>query len=640
MTDPYPLGNTSSLFVDICSPMTSTENSAKNILEDINLDITPRESILEWVRNGFPVQQNQVKTDESGKEYSAPMTDEHGNPIICQEAQALREAMIERLCALPPVQSAIDQLLFHFGAEAIAEITGRSKRLVKRDEAIALDKRPASANAVETRAFMDDKKRILLFSDAGGTGRSYHADLGCRNQRRRVHYLLEPGWRADTAIQGLGRSNRTNQAQPPVFRPVSTDIKGDRRFVSTISRRLDTLGAITRGQRQTGGQGLFRPEDNFESEYARSALRGLLEKIRDGKTDWCSLSEFEELTGLMLVRPDGGGNANDFPPMHRFLNRILACRIDVQNRFFEALETRLSALIDQAIEDGSYEQGIETIRAESIALLSRQVLRENKSGRLEAVRVRLRNPFTPLECAPLLAEFRHGRDRLMRNALSKAVAFCRILGSLTAADGRVVERCRLFKPSRKHVTLGADELARSYWQDIDELEFHSLWQAECAKLPAYEEQEKLVLCGLLLPVWKILPETSIRVQRMLCDDGTQLLGRVFPAETAMDIQALFGKQSETLSPKQLLPSLMDRNRIAVLGNGWRLKRSRIMGEHRLEIADPVRDSRTSFLAMGCVSEIIQHRARYFVPLDKAESVLAGVLAQALLAKLVSPMAAA
>ena len=63
-----------------------------------------------------------------------------------------------------------------------------------------------------TQAFMDDEKYILVFSDAGGTGRSYHADRGAKNRRLRVHYLLEAGWEADTAIQGLGRSNRTNQA--------------------------------------------------------------------------------------------------------------------------------------------------------------------------------------------------------------------------------------------------------------------------------------------------------------------------------------------------------------------------------------------------------------------------------------------
>jgi hypothetical protein len=40
---------------------------------------------------------------------------------------------------------------------------------------------------------MSGRKTILIFSDAGGTGRSYHADLSAPNQRRRVHYLLEPG---------------------------------------------------------------------------------------------------------------------------------------------------------------------------------------------------------------------------------------------------------------------------------------------------------------------------------------------------------------------------------------------------------------------------------------------------------------
>ena len=150
--------------------------------------------------------------------------------------------MIEHLASLPPVQGALDQILHRFGTDLVAEVTGRSRRIVKRGDRLCVETRPASANFAETAAFMDDDKRILVFSDAGGTGRSYHADLACKNQRQRIHYLLEPGWRADAAIQGLGRSNRTNQKQPPVFRPVATDVKGEKRFLSTIARRLDTLG--------------------------------------------------------------------------------------------------------------------------------------------------------------------------------------------------------------------------------------------------------------------------------------------------------------------------------------------------------------------------------------------------------------
>src|SRR5207344_3005918 len=174
------------------------------------------------------------------------------------------------------------------------------KKVTDGQAKLAVENRPGSANLAETQAFMDDKKRILVFSDAGGTGRSYHADLSAGNQRKRVHYLLEPGWKADAAIQGLGRSNRTNQAQPPLFRPVVTNVKGERRFVSTIARRLDTLGAITRGQRQTGGQGLFRADDNLESAYAKAALRQFYQLLHAGKIDGCSLTAFQDATGLDL----------------------------------------------------------------------------------------------------------------------------------------------------------------------------------------------------------------------------------------------------------------------------------------------------------------------------------------------------
>src|SRR3546814_1786275 len=140
---------------------------------------------------------------------------------------------------------------------------------------------------------MAGRKRVLIFSDAGGTGRSYHASLDAVNQEQCVHLLLEPGWRADRAIQGLGRTHRTHQASTPLFRPVTTDCKGELRFTSTIARRLDTLGALTRGQRQTGGQGLFDPADNLESEYACRALLSWFHLLAAGKLASPNLDDFQ-----------------------------------------------------------------------------------------------------------------------------------------------------------------------------------------------------------------------------------------------------------------------------------------------------------------------------------------------------------
>ncbi len=67
----------------------------------------------------------------------------------------------------------------------------------------------------ETQAFRDGDKRILVFSDAGGTGRSYHADHGVKNQRKRVQHLLEPGWRGMGLFRVLAAA--PIQAQRPCY---------------------------------------------------------------------------------------------------------------------------------------------------------------------------------------------------------------------------------------------------------------------------------------------------------------------------------------------------------------------------------------------------------------------------------------
>ncbi len=267
---------------------------------DVQLDITPREYVLDYLAHSFPVQLYEPFTDSEGNLASRPVYRD-GQPVESRDAVARRDCLIEKLASLAPVPSALDQIVQRFGTDRVAEVTGRSRRIIRKHDRLMVESRAGSANLVETAAFMDDLKRILIFSDAGGTGRSYHAELSARNRSLRVHYLLEPGWKADAAIQGLGRTNRTNQAQPPLFRPIATDVKAEKRFLSTIARRLHTLGAITRGQRQTGGQGLFRPEDNLESIYGRDALRQLYLLPVRGKVDGCSLEMFETATGRKLV---------------------------------------------------------------------------------------------------------------------------------------------------------------------------------------------------------------------------------------------------------------------------------------------------------------------------------------------------
>jgi hypothetical protein len=287
---------------------------------DIDIDLTPREYVMDYLVSAFPIILHEIYSSEDGEPRSRVVYDAENKPVISQEALELRDALIDRLASLDPLPGALEQILWHFGHNQVAEVTGRSKRVIKDESGrLYVDNRTSGANIAETTAFMSDQKQILIFSDAGGTGRSYHADLNALNRRRRIHYLLEPGWRADNAIQGLGRSHRTNQASAPVFRPVTTDVCGERRFISTIARRLDSLGALTRGQRQTGGNGIFDTKDNLESIYAERALHTLFTQIYLGQFHAVPLTTFESATGLTLGTKEGGIKI-DLPPLRQFLN--------------------------------------------------------------------------------------------------------------------------------------------------------------------------------------------------------------------------------------------------------------------------------------------------------------------------------
>ena len=476
---------------------------------DVQVDITPREYVLDYLAHGFPTQLYEPFTDGEGNLSSRPVYRD-GQPVQCREAIERRDRMIERLAALPPVQGALDQIVQRFGAGNVAEITGRSRRIVRKTGAGGLDRfaveaRAASANLAEAQAFMDDKKRILVFSDAGGTGRSYHADLAAKNQRLRVHYLLEAGWKADTAIQGLGRSNRTNQTQPPLFRPIATDVKAEKRFLSTIARRLDTLGAITKGQRQTGGQGLFRADDNLESIYARAALRQLYLLIFTGKVEGCTLQMFEDATGLRLTDNDGSLR-EDLPPITTFLNRLLALTIALQNTLFAVFDDLLRAKVEGAIASGTYDIGIETIIAESLLVTDRRTLYTHpQSGADTSVfTITRRDRNRPFTLAEALERARDRHAKLLVNDQSKRAAVQVPAPSLMRDDGTVERRVRLLRPmERPAITL--DDLAHSHWREADRAEFAQAWEAEIAIVPEFTDSNLHIVTGLLLPIWKRLP---------------------------------------------------------------------------------------------------------------------------------------
>lgn len=593
---------------------------------DVRVDITPREYVLDYLAHSFPVQLYEPFTDSEGNLSSRPVFRD-GQPVESRDAVARRDRLIERLASLPPVPGALDQIVQRFGTDVVAEVTGRSRRIVRRTspggiDRLAVENRAASANLAETQTFMDDQKHILIFSDAGGTGRSYHADLSSRNQRLRVHYLLEPGWKADAAIQGLGRTNRTNQAQPPLFRPISTDVKAEKRFLSTIARRLDTLGAITRGQRQTGGQGLFRSEDNLESYYARDALRQLYLLLVRGKVEGCSLQMFEDATGLSLM--DSTGIKDELPPITTFLNRLLALTIELQGVLFTAFERLLNAKIEGAIASGSYDVGLETLQAESFIVTDRRTIHVHPGtgaeARLLTITQRQRN--RPVTLAEALDHLDDPGAKLLVNERSGRAAVQIPTTSIMLDDGEIERRVRLIRPMEAH-NIPIKVMDETHWVQAERIAFKAAWDAEIAEVPEYADSTIHVVSGLLLPIWKRLPNESTRVYRLQTDDGERIVGRrVSPAWVA----GALATGTSTLTPDDAFMALMDGKTIVDLTEGLQLRRVRVMGANRIELSGFTDAMRDRLRAYGLFHEIISWKLRMFVPTDTTgAAILAKVL---------------
>jgi predicted RNA methylase len=588
---------------------------------DVQVDITPREYVLDYLAHSFPTQLFEPFTDSEGNLSSRPVYRD-GQPVQCRDAVERRDRLIERLASLAPVQGALDQIVQRFGTEMVAEVTGRSRRIVRKGDRLCVENRAGSANLAEAQAFMDDEKRILVFSDAGGTGRSYHADLAARNQRLRVHYLLEAGWKADTAIQGLGRSNRTNQAQPPLFRPIATDVKAEKRFLSTIARRLDTLGAITKGQRQTGGQGLFRSDDNLESEYGRAALRQLYVLLFSGKVEGCSFQAFENATGLRLTGQDGTLR-EDLPPITTFLNRLLALTIDLQNTLFGVFEDLLRTRIEGAVASGTYDLGVETLTAESLIVTERRTLYVHlqTGAETQVFTIRRRERNHPFALADALQRARDSRAVLMVNAKSERAAVQVPAPSPMRDDGEVERRVRLMRPmERTAVPLAM--MAQTHWKEADQAAFARAWEKELADVPAFTDSDLHIVTGLLLPIWKRLPDDSMRVYRLQTDAGERIIGRlVSPAWVAQ----ITDVETPTIAAADAWTAVLDGRTLLELQEGLQLRRVTVMGEFRVELTGFTNGMVDRLKAMGLISEIISWKLRLFVPTGANGPLIIGAL---------------
>ena len=586
-----------------------------------DIDMSPRDYILDYLA-AWPTKQFKVSSDDEGNLRSEMMVDDDGKPVINSEAEAIRDALRTELAMLPSIDTALDAIINHFGPEHVAEVTGRSRRLIKRDGEINIESRSGNANLAETLAFNNDEKRILIFSDAGGTGRSYHADRGFKNICRRHHYLVQPGWRADMAVQGLGRTNRTNQVEPPLLLPVTTNVKGERRFISTIARRLDQLGALTRGQRETGGQNLFNPADNLESSPAKDSLRRWFELLVDGKATSIVLKDFVARTGLKLTEAESGVLLDETPPISRFLNRLLALDIGTQNRIFGEFIGLVDARIEALRLAGKLDIGVETIRASRIAIEDDILLvRDERTAaetRLLVMDLHFAKRARSFEQVEAMARNGFVEPLYVHNSKSGHVALVADMREMINWSGSLVHMGWLMRAGYTD-RISAAALSESNWEVVDRDYVHAGWQADADAWESHETTQRVhVVTGVLLPIWSKLPDDNCQVWRIEAAGLEPILGRIIEPRDMAKLGETFGVAGKVrITPQMVIETIGKRGARIELPVPGTIGIRRVMANdsHRLEIDGLTFQQINIVKTVGAFVEIAHGQARVFLPVD-------------------------
>jgi hypothetical protein len=363
------------------------ERLAKSENADLeDADISPMASLIDMVDKRFPTIEYETVLDEHGNEVTRVKMGADGKPVQNRATLDAKKALLDDLNKLRGEfpDSALDQIINKYGSDKVAEMTKRSERLVRNPETGQRELQSRGSDLTKTNlhemaAFQNGDKTIAIISNAASTGISLHSSIRAKNQRQRVHVMLQLKWSADMTMQDLGRTHRTAQRVPPHYILLSLNVDAEKRFAATIARRLEQLGALSRGERKAGGGAADFSKYNFESRYGRFAVDQLIDTLyfgndrfgfltEDRMKQFPALADGRAVLQLMgLYDPDKEQDKADETspdvPVNRFFNRLMILPINTANQVFRAFSETMDHGIESAKRMGIFDAGAELIKA-------------------------------------------------------------------------------------------------------------------------------------------------------------------------------------------------------------------------------------------------------------------------------------
>lgn len=603
-----------------------------------DLDFSPRETLIRLIKNCFPTALYQEVTDEITEKIKyEPLLGENGEQIHSKAALALKQELLDRLATLALPEHPLDQLINHFGTENVAEMTGRKMRLVKltngdfayRPRGIAgVPQR--QTNLHELQNFQGKRKRIAIMSEVAATGDSLHSDKRALNQQRREHIAAELKWSADKQLQDFGRSNRCNQASPPIYILVYTELGGEKRFSTSIARRLASTGALNKGDRranQIGGLEKF----NLESKEGRAALKVVYDRILAGfqipniKDARLALSDM----GLLTKSESGEETITEGEKQNivRFFNRLLSLEVDRQNALFEYFYKIYTETVEHLKATGKYDLGLEDIKANSV-----KIKREPQGihrDQITGAATHLYELETIVPTNPARFEDLEREDaNFYRKLGSDAAEFVAARPSLIHTDPETGESYQTYavsRPSGKNLFyLGENELAARF-RLVPKAKAKDWWNGEVEKIPLVINKTVFLLSGALIPVWRLVKnvkDSAFKIVRTTTDEGVRLVGLQIPKTQVKEIVRLFNGVWETEeTASDIYKSVLDGKESLELTENIRLKSSKFFGTFYVEIVPGRAEHPKKFRSIGLTSITQNSRERFLLPNNEDDAAL-------------------
>ena len=509
--------------------------------------------------------------------------EDDGAPAVvtaCEDPRALAKDLEARLEEFDLPGSPLDELIKACGGPSrVAEMTGRKSVRVWLDgEGKWADKpKKKPDNITEKDQFLSGRKLVAIISEAASTGISLHAARSLpegHNRRRRYHITIELPWSAEQAVQQFGRSHRSNQITAPHYVLLLTDHPGEQRFGAAVSKRLQQLGALTKGDRRSCSDGIDLSKfSDLTGKWGDKALEEMWNALKhvtppkgskvalrttllSADSRHGSFEAFAASAQRTLLNAGFFGDKKQNLKVEKFLNKILGMPPDDADDVFtffaicidcahmKARESGQKIEMDTTIDlrdRGSEGLGQRTLRKQA----ERIVHRDTFSGTETRLVKLLHDGGLAFGAAAAKLEVlldgkpqRKGRlpgwylSNAPRNGFEHRMVALAHRGSSAAS---VV----LLRPNGRKSTLDADAFERIY-EEIDVTRAEELWAAEyritehvCAHGPnckhgplcthGKRQQTRWILDGCCLSLWNTLEKVQggkgkVKLMRVVMPD--------------------------------------------------------------------------------------------------------------------------